>query len=127
MRRLLPPESCLCDFAWILFGACRFLPCERATRLHPAAAGLQRGCQSNPLLWSKRVYDFLEARIAAQRIPQRAQAQVAISVLARSFDEGFKLPKRQLTFACPGTDHLKANLCVWLSGFVFDAARQFHR
>src|SRR6266853_5547227 len=71
--------------------------------------------------------DFLEARIAAQRIPQRAQAQVAISVGARSFGEGFKLPKRQFTFACPGTDDRKANLCVWLSGFVFDAARQFHR
>src|SRR5207248_9955693 len=48
-----------CDSAWILFGACRFLRCERGD-------------------------DFLEARIAAERIPHRIQAEVAISVLARS-------------------------------------------
>ena len=58
---------------------------------------------------------FSKPRIAAQRIPQRAQAQVAISVEARSFGEGFKLPKRQFTFACPGTDDGKAHLYVWLS------------
>ena len=66
--------------------------------------------------------DFLEARIAAQRIPQRAQAQVTISVVARSFGEGFKLPKRQLTFACPGTGDGKAGPCVWLV-LVFGAGR----
>ena len=48
--------------------------------------------------------DFLEARVAAQRIPHRIQAKVAISVRARSFDEVFKLSKRQLAFACPGAD-----------------------
>jgi len=37
------------------------------------------------LLWCERGDDFLEARIAAQRIPQRAQAQVAISVFAPEF------------------------------------------
>src|SRR5436309_1696849 len=47
-----------CDSAWILFGACRFLWCERGD-------------------------DFLEARIAAQRIPEWAQAQAAISVGTR--------------------------------------------
>src|SRR5207248_3793821 len=79
------------------------------------------------LLGSEGGDDFLEAWIAAQRIPHRAQAQVAISVGARSFGEGFKLPKRQFSLACPGTDHRKVNLCAWLSGFVFDARRQFHR
>ena len=57
------------ESAWILLGACRFLWCERGD-------------------------DFLEARIAAQRIPQRTQPQVAVIVVARSFGEGFKLPER---------------------------------
>src|SRR5438045_9223746 len=71
---------------------------------------LRRGCQSNPLPWSKRINDFFEAGIAAQGIPHRIQAQVAISVGARSFGEGFKLPKRQFAFACPRTDDGKAGL-----------------
>ena len=71
--------------------------------------------------------DFFEARVAPQRIPHRTQAQVAISVGARSFGEGFKLPKRQFTFACPGTDDRKVKLYIWLSGVVFDAACQFDR
>ncbi len=54
--------------------------------------------------------DFFEARIAAQRIPHRTQAQVAISVGARTFGEGFKLPERQFAFACPGTDDGKTGL-----------------
>src|SRR6266480_8062720 len=90
------------DSAWILFGACRVLWCEGGD-------------------------DFFKPRIAAQGIPQRAQAQVAISVVARSFGEGFKLPKRQFTFACPGTDDGKAHLYVRLSARVFDAGPQFHR
>src|SRR5207249_10783465 len=73
------------------------------------------------LLGRERGDDFLEARISPQGIPQRAQAQVAISVAARSFDEGFKLPKRHPTFACPGTDDGKPHLYVRLS------ERQFHR
>ena len=64
---------------------------------------------------AREANDFLEARIAAQRIPQRTQAQVAVSVVARSFDEGFKLLKRQFAFACPGADDGEANLYVWLS------------
>src|SRR5438876_8299732 len=71
--------------------------------------------------------NLFKPRIAAQGIPHRAQAQVAISVRAWSLDEGFKLPNLQFTFACPGTDHRKVNLCEWLSESVFDAARQLHR
>src|SRR5436190_14875733 len=77
------------------------------------------------LLGRERGDDFLEAWIAPQRIPQRTQAQVAISVVARSFGEGFKFPKCQFTFACPGTDDGKAHL--GLSEFVFGAGLQFHR
>ena len=84
------------------------------------------GQRTNRLLWGKRINDFFEARIAAQRIPQRAQAQVAISVAARSFAERFKLPKRQFAFACPGTDDSEAKLYVWLSVCVFDAGCQFY-
>src|SRR5438046_9874342 len=64
---------------------------------------LRRGCQSNPLLWSKRINDFFEAWIAAQRIPHRTQAEVAVSIGARDFDKGFKVAKTQFTLACPGT------------------------
>ena len=54
-------------------------------------------------------------------VPERVQAQVAISVVTRSLGEGFKLLKHQFAFACPGTDDGKAHLYVWLSIFVFDA------
>jgi hypothetical protein len=36
-------------------------PTREATARH----GLRRGCQSNPLIWSKRINDFFEAWIAA--------------------------------------------------------------
>ena len=35
---------------------------KEATRLRPAAAGLRRGCQSNPLIWSKRITIFSKRR-----------------------------------------------------------------
>src|SRR6266480_4253669 len=57
-RRIEFLRVIFCDSAWILFGACRFLWCERGD-------------------------DFLEARIAAQRVPEWAQAQAAISVGTR--------------------------------------------
>src|SRR5207248_3559704 len=45
----------------------------------PPSPRLRRGWKRDRLPWGKRINDFLEARIAAQRIPHRIQAQVAIA------------------------------------------------
>ena len=60
----------------------------------PAFAKATAWLVDTALFWGKRVYDFFEARITAQRIPHRTQAEVAVSIGARNFDKGFKLAKR---------------------------------
>src|SRR5207248_10049022 len=82
--------------------------------------------------WLLRFFDdFFEARIAAQRVPHRIQAQIAISWTTRNFGDGFKLLERQISFSHPGTNHGKGPCCTYLSWTPPEhcflcGGRQFH-
>src|SRR5437763_1286299 len=73
----------------------------------PPSPRLRRGWKTDRLSWGKGVNDFFETRIAAQRIPHRIQAQVAIAWTAWDSGDHLKVLKRQLTFARPCTGHYK--------------------
>src|SRR6478672_11066056 len=75
---------------------------------------------SASFLWREGGNDFFKPRIAAQRIPHRVQAQVAIAWTAWDSGDGFKLLKRQLTFARPRTDHGKVPFHISISCCVFN-------
>ena len=45
----------------------------------PAFAEATAWLTDTTLFWSKRIYDFFEARLAAQRVPPRHQFQFAIA------------------------------------------------
>src|SRR6266700_4093652 len=49
--------------------------------------------------------DFFEARIAAQRLPTRIEAEIAVRCASRDFRESFQLLNSQVVFASLRADH----------------------
>src|SRR6266480_8092481 len=94
--------------------------------------GVSPRCASASFLRRERGYDFFEARIAAQGIPHRIQAQFAITWTRRDSGERLELLKRQFTFARPGTNHGKPRSCKsliirWPPHCFWSDGHQFHR
>src|SRR5262249_28454516 len=56
------------------------------------------------LFWSKRPYDFFEAWIAAERIPDRTQTQFAVSWTALDLRDCCELFEGEVAFASPRID-----------------------
>src|SRR5207253_1517041 len=95
-------------------------------------AGLSPRGASASFFWRERGNDFFEARVAAQRIPHRTQAQVAITWTRRYSGELLKLLKCQVTFARPGTNHGKPRSCRslvirWAPHRFLGGGHQFYR
>jgi hypothetical protein len=56
--------------------------------------------------WFLRLlYDSFKPRIAAQRIPERQQFQLAIADIGRTADESGELVTGQIFVTSPGSDH----------------------
>src|SRR6266566_9988898 len=100
-----------------------------ARRRRPAVAKAPARLETNKLLWSKRINDLLEARIAAQWVPEGEQLKHAVargygcSVCRRC---GRQLLQGQILFAGPGRDQSEVGPYALPSDRIFFDGQQLH-
>src|SRR5437773_8470331 len=89
----------------------------------PAFAKATAWLADMALFWGKRVYDFFEVRIAAQRVPEREQFQLAVAHVRGRTNGNGQLFACEIFVTNPSSDHRKIRDHDRSYRFLFDVLK----